>query len=86
MLLGGTKSIIKYVSALIHRLGLVSIPGQPAWDFVVDRVAMEQVFLRERLFSNASIIPSEPLTLHVAPARRTNRRSPGNFPKSNALS
>ena len=53
--------------------------------FVVDEVALRQVFLRVLLFSPVSIIPLMPhnhLHLHVAVTRRTNGRSLGTFHKA----
>jgi hypothetical protein len=57
--------------------------------FVVDRVALGQVFIPVLRFSPVSIIPSmlhTQLHLHVALTRRTNRRSLGTFRNSSALS
>jgi hypothetical protein len=52
--------------------------------FVVDRVALGQVFHRVPWFSSVSIIPPVlhiHLHLHVALTRRTNGRSLGNLQK-----
>ena len=56
--------------------------------YVVDRVALGNVFLRVLRFSPVNIIPPLPLALlhlHGARTRRTNGRSLGTFRKSSTL-
>jgi hypothetical protein len=90
-LLRGTSLIFVWIAgSVVLNAGLLpQRPGFCTWSvymrFVVDRVALDKVFLRVRWFSSVSIIPSmlrTHLHLHGSLTKRTNERSLGPLQKA----
>jgi hypothetical protein len=84
------RQAVPWIRPFVARL----LPRRPEFNprsvrarYVLDKVKMEQVFIRILRFSSLSIIPSvlHILNLHVSCTRRTNGRSLGTSQKALSL-